>query len=68
MTVTVINKGNDNYHWYKNHFEACYCIKGEEEIEIADENGKKTGVIYKISPGTMYALNEHETLYSCDNC
>ncbi|MFU0790483.1 ectoine synthase [Virgibacillus proomii] len=63
MTVTVIKKGADNYHWYKNHFEACYCIKGEGEIEIADENGKKTGVIYKISPGTMYALNEHDRHY-----
>lgn len=63
MTVTTVKKGAENFHWYKNHFEACYCIGGEGEIEKADQNGNKTGEIYQISPGTMYALNEHDKHY-----
>lgn len=55
---TIIFPGTETYIWYKNHFEAVYCVEGEGEIEtIAD--GKK----YKIEPGVMYALNEHDKHY-----
>ena len=55
---TIIFPGTETYIWYKNHLEAVYCVEGEGEIEtIAD--GRK----YKIAPGVMYALNEHDKHY-----
>ncbi|GIN22035.1 MAG TPA: ectoine synthase [Bacillus bacterium] len=63
MTETIIKKGTETYIWYKNHFEACYCIEGEGEVEIADKDGNKTGEIYKIYPGILYALDKHDKHY-----
>ncbi|GAA0442047.1 ectoine synthase [Lentibacillus halophilus] len=63
MADTVVKKGTETFIWYKNHYETCYCIEGEGELELADENGKKTGEIYKIRPETMYALNGNEKHY-----
>ena len=50
---TIIEAGTSTTMWYRNHFEAVYCIEGEGEIEELD-NG---GVVHQISPGVMYALN-----------
>lgn len=52
---TVIKAGTETKIWYKHHVEAVYCIEGEGEIEVMDE--QKT---YQIKPGTMYALNGNE--------
>jgi L-ectoine synthase len=52
---TVIHAGTETPIWYKNHVEAVYCIEGEGEIEVTD-----TGKVYKIKPGTVYALDGHE--------
>jgi len=41
--------------WYKHHFEACYCIGGEAEIEDLASGERKS-----ISPGTVYALDRHD--------
>ncbi|WP_042143484.1 ectoine synthase [Paucisalibacillus sp. EB02] len=60
MTDTLVKQGTETYIWYKNHLEACYCIEGEGEVELADENGDKTGEVYQIAPGTVYALNEND--------
>ncbi|EGL83813.1 L-ectoine synthase [Caldalkalibacillus thermarum TA2.A1] len=57
---TVIKKGTETFIWYKNHLEAVYCIEGEGEVEVLDDNGEKTGEIYPLKPGTVYALNGHE--------
>ncbi|MFC7392202.1 ectoine synthase [Scopulibacillus cellulosilyticus] len=57
---TVIKKGTETYIWYQNHLEACFCIEGEGEIEVLDDEGNKNGEIYPIKPGTLYALNNHE--------
>ena len=55
---TVIFAGTETHIWYKNHVEAVYCIEGEGEIQtVAD------GKIYRIFPGVMYALNEHDEHY-----
>ncbi|KOP68452.1 L-ectoine synthase [Bacillus sp. FJAT-18019] len=52
---TIIKAGTETMIWYKHHVEAVYCIEGEGEIEVVQEN--KT---YPIKPGTMYALNGNE--------
>ena len=56
MTDTIVNAGTESLLQYKNHKETCYCIEGEGEIE-------KDGQIFPITPGTMYALDEHDKHY-----
>lgn len=55
---TIIKAGTETYIWYKNHFEAVYCIEGEGEIELVE-----TGEIFPIITGSLYALNGHEKHY-----
>ena len=57
LTETIINAGSESLLEYKNHFEACYCIEGEGEVE--DMDGNK----FPIKPGTMYALDKHDKHY-----
>ncbi|QQK75554.1 ectoine synthase [Salicibibacter cibarius] len=52
---TIIRAGTETHIWYQNHLEAVYCIEGEAEVETLKDN--KT---YKITPGTLYALDEHD--------
>lgn len=52
---TTMKAGTETDMWYKNHIEAVYCIEGEGEIDVLDEN--KT---YPVTPGTLYVLNGHE--------
>lgn len=58
MHETTIFAGTQTHIWYKNHLEAVYCVGGEGEIELID-----TGEIFKIEPGTLYALNKHDNHY-----
>lgn len=52
---TNIKKGGP-YNWhYINHLEACYCISGEGVLRSLD-----TGEKHKISPETLYALNNYD--------
>lgn len=53
---TIIKEGTETYIWYKHHLEAVYCIEGEGEVEDLSNDNK----IYKIKPGTVYALDGHE--------
>jgi len=55
LNETIIYEGTETYIWYKNHVEAVYCIEGEGEVELVDENK-----VYNITPGTLYVLNKHE--------
>ncbi len=55
LNETIINEGTETYIWYKNHVEAVYCIEGEGEVELVDDNK-----VYNITPGTLYVLNKHE--------
>jgi L-ectoine synthase len=55
MTKTVIPVSGRQHWHYKNHLEACYCIKGKG-ILINLESGKD----YDIIPDTMYALNNND--------
>lgn len=58
LTDTITKAGTKSLLEYKNHLEACYCIEGNGEI-----HDTKTGEIHSISPGTMYALDEHDEHY-----
>jgi L-ectoine synthase len=58
MHETVIEAGTETYIWYKNHLEAVLCIEGEGEVEVLPE-----GKVYKIVPGTLYALDQHDKHY-----
>ncbi|MTJ13730.1 ectoine synthase [Anabaena sp. UHCC 0187] len=57
LTDTIINTGTESLLQYTNHFETCYCIQGEGEIEATD------GTVYPIKVGTMYALDQHDKHY-----
>ncbi|HYC46538.1 MAG TPA: ectoine synthase [Burkholderiales bacterium] len=55
MHETIIHPGTQTHIWYKNHLEAVLCIEGEGEVEtLADAR------VYRIVPGTLYALDGHE--------
>ena len=56
LSETIIHPGSESTIWYKNHFEACYCVEGEGEIESLAPDGRKS----KIEPGTLYALDKHD--------
>ena len=51
---TLVLAGTESLLEYKNHFEACYCIEGEGEIEDMDGN------VYPIKKGTIYGLDKHD--------
>lgn len=53
--ITTMRAGTSTTMWYRNHFEAVYCISGTGEIQ--DE---RTGSTYLIEPGTIYVLDKHD--------
>lgn len=53
--ITRIYSGAELYMHYQHHIESVYCIQGSGEIEDILK-----GVVYPISPGTLYVLNEHD--------
>jgi len=55
MHETTIYAGTETHIWYKNHLEAVYCVEGKGEVELIP-----SGEIIPITPGTLYALNEHD--------
>ncbi|MBP9907113.1 MAG: ectoine synthase [Rhodoferax sp.] len=57
VAYTLVLAGSESLLEYKNHFEACYCISGEGEVE------DMAGTRYPIQPGTIYVLNEHDKHY-----
>jgi len=52
---TVLEAGTVNDFWYANHIEAVVCVEGEGELL-----DKETGQNYRITPGWMYLLDQHE--------
>lgn len=55
---TIIFAGTETHIWYKSHLEAVFCISGDGEVETLSD-----GKVYHITPGTMYALNDHDEHY-----
>ena len=53
--ITFLEAGSEHTFHYKNHFESVYCMQGKGTItDLA------TGETHEITPGVMYALNEHD--------
>lgn len=52
---TVIHAGTETLIGYAHHLEAVYCIEGEGEIQLLEQD-----VTYSLQPGTLYALDQHE--------
>lgn len=55
MHLTELDAGTELELEYSNHFEANYCIAGTGEVtDVA------TGQVYRLGPGTMYTLDQHD--------
>ena len=52
---TVVHAGTESRLQYRRHLEACYCISGSGKVYSADGRS-----VYEITPGAIYALNEHD--------
>ncbi|MFE7528661.1 ectoine synthase [Kitasatospora sp. NPDC057542] len=57
LTDTLVNAGTKSRLEYRNHLEACYCIAGSGEVIDMD------GTSHPITPGRLYALDEHDAHY-----
>ncbi|MEU9047641.1 MULTISPECIES: ectoine synthase [unclassified Kitasatospora] len=57
LTDTIVNAGTKSRLEYRNHLEACYCIAGSGEVVDMDGN------THPITPGRLYALDEHDAHY-----
>ena len=55
LTDSILEAGFEMQLWQKHHFEACYCLEGEGTVEEPD-----TGTVHEITPGTLYAMNNHD--------
>ncbi|MFJ8888517.1 ectoine synthase [Streptomyces sp. NPDC102402] len=54
VTDTVVKAGTKSRLEYRNHLETCYCIEGSGEV--VDQAGNS----HPITPGTLYALDQHD--------
>ncbi|WP_371515349.1 ectoine synthase [Kitasatospora sp. NBC_01300] len=57
LTDTIVNAGTKSRLEYRNHLEACYCIAGSGEVIAMD------GTSHPITPGRLYALDQHDAHY-----
>lgn len=55
MTKTIIPVGEEQHWHYKNHLEACYCIKGKGVLK-----NLKTGETFEIVKDVTYVLDKHD--------
>ena len=53
--ITTLYAGHEIRMHYKNHLEAVFVLSGEGTIEDLD-----TGEIHSLTPGVLYALNNHD--------
>lgn len=54
VTDTTVRAGTKSRLEYRNHLESCYCIEGSGEVIDSD------GTSHPLTPGTLYALDEHD--------
>lgn len=54
VTDTTVRAGSKSRLEYRRHLESCYCIEGSGEVVDL------TGTSHRLTPGTLYALNEHD--------
>jgi L-ectoine synthase len=55
---TTVFPGTETCIWYKHHLEAVFCIEGEGEVHALSD-----GRAYRIEPGVVYALDQHDKHY-----
>lgn len=55
LTETTIAAGSSQTMEYKNHIEANLTIEGEGDLTDIT-----TGKVYRLEPGSMYALDKHD--------
>lgn len=55
LTQTTIAAGSSQTMEYKNHIEANLIIEGEGDL-----TDFATGEVYRLQPGSMYALDKHD--------
>jgi L-ectoine synthase len=55
ITHTTVDAGMRAELQYRNHLEACLCVKGALEIQDL-----ATGERHVVGPGTVYALDRHD--------
>lgn len=53
---TLMHAGTETRMCYRHHLEAVYCVAGRGSVESLE-----TGECHAITPGTMYALDRHDT-------
>src|SRR6056297_286549 len=53
--ITFLEAGSEHTFHYKNHFESVYCMEGKGRITDLG-----TGETHEITPGVMYALDQHD--------
>ncbi|WP_328916332.1 MULTISPECIES: ectoine synthase [unclassified Streptomyces] len=51
---TLVRRGTSSALQYRQHLEACYCVGGSGEVITKD------GTRFKLTDGTIYALNEND--------
>jgi L-ectoine synthase len=54
ITDTIVLAGTKSRLEYRNHLESCYCIEGSGEVVDLAGNS------YPLTPGTLYALDDHD--------
>ncbi|MEU0050654.1 ectoine synthase [Streptomyces sp. NPDC006184] len=54
---TLVRKGTSSALQYRRHLEACFCTGGSGEVVTA------SGERYKITEGTIYALDKNDAHY-----
>lgn len=54
VTETTVWAGTSSPLQYRRHLEACYCIEGTGAVVDS------AGVAHPISPGVLYALDQHD--------
>jgi L-ectoine synthase len=57
VTDTIVAAGSKSKLQYRNHLEACYCIDGDGEVVDLQGNS------FRLTPGTMYALDKNDPHY-----
>lgn len=58
--ITTIYSHTETPIQYNNHFEAVYCISGNGSIEQLATSDSEESVVYPITPGTLYVLDQHD--------
>lgn len=57
LAHTVVRAGTESKLQYRNNLEACYCISGSGSVEDTSGN------VHTITPGVVYALDNHDKHY-----